>query len=87
MTYKEFSETLEKRVQKKKRRDRLISYLLFDGIWALIPAIGMIAGNALLQVCWGQYALVKVLWILTTIISVANIWYVFDRAKAEMEDE
>lgn len=87
MTYKEFSKALEKRVQKKKRKDRLIAYLLFEGIWELIPALGTLGGNILLQVFWGQYTFTKVLWAFTTIVVVANVWYFVDTIRAEMEDE
>lgn len=86
MTYKEFSEMLNKRVQKKKRRERLIAFILYELSWSLVPFVGMVIGSAILQAFWGQYSLVKVIWILTAIVGAFTVWGVIADVRAEMSE-
>jgi len=87
MTYKEFSETLNKRVEKKRRKDKLISYLLFEVSWMIMPFVCMVLGMICLQAMWGQYAFTKVLWILTAVVGAFTAWGVVGDVRAEMEEE
>lgn len=86
MTYKEFSENLNKRVQKKKKRDRLIAFLLFEASWSCVPFVGMLLGMICLQSFWGHYIVVKVLWIFTALVGVATVWVIINDVRAEMSE-
>ena len=87
MTYKELSERIQARVEKKKKRDRLISHLLFETSWQFFPAVCMIIGMICLQSFWGQYTFTKVLWVFAGIVFIATMWYAIDDIRIDMEEE
>ncbi len=87
MTYKELSSRIQARVEKKKRRERFISHLLFETSWQIFPAVCMVVGMICLQSFWGQYMLVKVLWAITSIVCAATVWYAAGDCRAALEGD